>query len=92
MMDLVDPTISSVREHIDYAPRPKDFKGLRVGLVENSKKNSEELLCSLADKLRATYDMKMEVLLHKPQRAPLTDAQLAALKGAVDFVVTGVGD
>ena len=91
-MDLVDPTISSAREHIDYAPRPRDFRGLRIGLVENSKKNAEQVLCSVADKLRATHDMKLEVLLHKPQRAPLTDAQLAALKGSVDFVITGVGD
>jgi hypothetical protein len=92
MMDLVDPTISSVREQIDYAPRPKDFSGLRVGLVENTKKNSEALLCNLAERLRTAHDMKVELLLHKPQRAPLTDAQIAALKGRVDFVVTGVGD
>jgi len=36
--------------------------------------------------------MTVEVLLHKPQRAPLKDTQVAELKGRVDFAIAGVGD
>jgi hypothetical protein len=30
--------------------------------------------------------------VHKPQRAPLDDEQLAQLKGRTDFAIAGVGD
>lgn len=92
MLGLLDPTIATAREKMDYAPRPKNLKGLRIGLVENTKKNSEEVLRKLGEKLEAAHGMKVEVLVHKPQRAPLKDAQIAELKGRTDFAITGVGD
>lgn len=92
MMDFVDPTITTARERIDYVPRPKNLKGLRIGLIENTKKNAEAVLRNVAEKLEARYGMKMEVLVHKPQRAPLKEAQIAELKGRADFSIAGVGD
>lgn len=92
MSDILDPTIATAREPIDYAPRPRDLRGLRIGLVENTKKNSEAVLRELARKLEARHGMKLEVLLRKPQRAPLEDAQIAQLRGRTDFAITGVGD
>jgi hypothetical protein len=32
------------------------------------------------------------VLVHKHQRAPLKEAQIAELKGRADFIIVGVGD
>ena len=92
MMDILDPTIATAREHIDYAPRPKSLKGLRVGLIDNTRKNSEAMLRKLAEKLEAAHGIRMEVLVHKHQRAPLKDDQIADLKGRTDFVIAGVGD
>lgn len=92
MMDILDPTIATAREHIEYIPRPKSLRGLRIGLIENTKKNSEAVLRKVAEKLEAAYGMNVEVLVHKPQRAPLKDAQVAELKGRTDFAITGVGD
>ena len=92
MLDFVDPTISTAREPIDYAARPKNLHGLRIGLIENTKKNAEEVLRKVAEKLRDGYGMSVHVMVHKAQRAPLKDAQIAELKGKVDFVVSGVGD
>ncbi len=92
MLGILDPTIATAREQIDYVQRPKSFAGLRIGLVENTKKNAEEVLRKVAEKLEARHGMRMEVLLHKPQRAPLKDGQIAELKGRVDFAITGVGD
>jgi hypothetical protein len=92
MIDLMDPTIPVGREHIDYVPRPRSLNGLRIGLIENTKANSEAVLRKLAEKLATIHGMKMEVLVHKPQRAPLKDSQLAELAGKVDFAITGVGD
>jgi hypothetical protein len=89
MLGILDPTIATAREHIDYTQRPKDLAGLRIGLIENTKKNAEEVLRKVAEKLEARHGMRVEVLLHKP---PLKDGQIAELKGRVDFAVTGVGD
>ena len=92
MIDLVDPTISGGREELSYAPRPKSLRGLRIGLVENTKRNSEVVLRKVAERLATSHGMMLEVLVHKPQRSPLKDAQIAELTGKVDFAITGVGD
>jgi len=91
MSDILDPTIASAIKSIDYVARPKDLKALRIGLVENSKKNSEAVLQKISEKLEALHGMTMQVLVHKQQREPLDEAQLGQLKG-VDFVIVGVGD
>jgi hypothetical protein len=92
MRDILDPTIATAREPIGYVPRPQSLRGLRIGLVENTKKNAEAVLKKLAEKLESAHGMQVEVLVHKPQRAPLRDEQLAELKGRIDFAIAGVGD
>ena len=92
MLDILDPTIATAREHIDYVPRPQSLRGLRVGLIDNTRKNSEAVLRKVAEKLAAAHGIGMEVLVHKHQRAPLKDDQIAEFKGRTDFVIAGVGD
>jgi hypothetical protein len=92
MIDILDPTIASEREQIDYVPRPQKLQGLRIGLIENTKKNAEAVLLKLAEKLKVEHGITVEILLHKPQRAPLTEQQIADLKGRTDFAIAGVGD
>ena len=92
MFGILDPTIESARDEIDYVARPQQLKGLRIGLIENTKKNAEAVLRRVAERLATEHSMKLEVVVHKAQRAPLKDAQLAELKGRTDFVIAGVGD
>lgn len=92
MLGILDPTIATARERIAYSVRPQNLKGLRIGLVENTKKNSEAVLRALVQKLESAHGMTVAVLVHKPQRAPLKDAQVAELQGRVDFAIAGVGD
>jgi hypothetical protein len=92
MLEILDPTIATVREPIAYVPRPRKLEGLRVGLIDNTRKNSREVLLALAERLQSTHGMSVQVILQKHQRAPLADAQLAALKGQIDFAIAGVGD
>jgi hypothetical protein len=92
MLDILDPTVSTAPERIPYVQRPQNIKGLRIGLIENTRKNSEPLLKVLAAKLHDLHGMQVEVLLHKHQRAPLADAQLGELRGRIDFAIVGVGD
>jgi hypothetical protein len=91
-MSLLDPTMATEEEPIDYAPRPASLRGLRIGLIENTKKNAEAVLRKLAEKLETAHGMTAEVLVHKPQRAPVKDAQIAELKGNTDFAIAGIGD
>ena len=92
MLDILDPTIATTRERIDYVARPKTFEGLRVGLVDNTRKNSEAVLRKVAEKLATAHGIKLDVLIHKHQRAPLKADQIAHLKANSDFVIAGVGD
>ena len=91
-MNIVDPTMMTEQDHIEYAPRPKNLRGLRVAIIENTKKNSELVLLKLAAKLQDVHGMKMQLLMHKPQRDPLRDAQLEELIGEADVAISGVGD
>lgn len=92
MIDLLDPTIATERERIDYVLRPKSLKQLRLGVIENTRKNSEAMLRKLAEKLERAHGITLELLIHKHQRAPLTDDQIGELKGKIDFAIAGVGD
>ena len=51
MTDILDPTIATEREYIDYVARPAQLRGLRIGVIENTKKNSEAVLRTVAEKL-----------------------------------------
>ena len=92
MLGILDPTISTPRDEIAYAPRPKSLKGMRIALIENTEKNAEAVLNLVTRKLTDLHGMKVEVLVHKPQRAPLTVEQIAQLKGRTDLAIAGVGD
>ena len=92
-MEIFDPTVSPVEEKIEFVPRPQNLNGLRVGLIENSKHNSDVLLLKIADRLMARYRTEM-VMLYRKQSASdyVTDEALDALKKKADFVLTGIGD
>jgi hypothetical protein len=91
-LNLLDPTIATAEEPIDFVPRPQHLGGLRIGLIENTKKNAEAVLRKLTEKLATAHGMTVDVLLHKHQRAPIKEAQIAELKGQIDFAIAGVGD
>lgn len=92
-LEIFDPTVSAVKEKITFAPRPQNLNGLRVGLVENSKHNSDVLLLKIADRLKARYEIEM-ALLHRKESASdyVTEAAIEDLKKKADFVIAGIGD
>ena len=81
MLDILDPTMVTGREHIAYASRPGNLQNLRIGLIENTKRNAQEILLKVAEKLNVLHGMNVEVLLHKHQRAPLKESEIAELAG-----------
>ena len=92
-MEIFDPSTSPEREAIDYAPRPENLRGLRVGLVENTKFNSDKILLKIADRLAAKHGMEMVMLSRKQSAsASVEEAAVADFKTKADFVLAGVGD
>jgi hypothetical protein len=92
LSEILDPTIPRPEQRIDYVPRPGDLSGLRIGLIDSTKKNSGTVLRKIAAELESRYGMKLKVVVQKHQRAPLLEEQIAALKGETDFAIVGVGD
>jgi hypothetical protein len=92
-LEIFDPTVSPVKETISYAPRPKSLKGLKVGLVENTKHNSDVLLLKIAERLKMEFEIEMVSLYHKKSASDyLTDETIADLKQKADFAIAGIGD
>jgi len=92
--NLFDPTGSNAGAvAIRFAPRPKDLKSLRVGLVENTKFNSEKLLKLVGERLKDRYGVTVVHLAHKQSAGHgVNAADIKEFKTKADFVVAGVGD
>jgi hypothetical protein len=91
---VFDPTVSpAMPVTFSYTPRPRSLRGLRVGLVENTKFNSEVILRKIAERLAAQYQIDMAHLDHKKSSGhSVTPAAIALLQQKTDFVLAGVGD
>ena len=90
---LFDPTAMPVGRDVKLAPRPLRLDGLRIGLVENTKFNSDVLLRRLADWLGLLHGMTVARMVRK--RSPsheVDEASLEVLRAQADFVVSGIGD
>ncbi|HET9922535.1 MAG TPA: hypothetical protein VFS98_00270 [Methylomirabilota bacterium] len=92
-MKLFDPTSKPVERAIKLAPRPASPRGLRLGLVDNTKFNSDTLLNKLAARLAARHHMTVSATNRK--RSPsheIDEAGVAALRAQTDLVISGIGD
>ncbi len=92
-IQIYDPTIETKSRRIDFVPRPQSLAGLRVGLVDNSKFNSDQVLERIAKILEQDYG----VIAHRMRRKrsagiPASPEIIAEFKANCDFVVAGVGD
>ena len=92
-MKLFDPTSGPVQREVEGAKRPESLKGLRLGLVENTKFNSDTLLRKLAERLARRHGTTVAVTNRK--RSPsheIDEAAIRALRSQADLVVSGIGD
>jgi len=92
-MKLFDPTSGPVKREVEIAKRPASLKGLRLGLVDNTKFNSDTLLRKLAERLARRHGMTVAVTNRK--RSPsheVDEAAIRALRSQADLVVSGIGD
>ena len=90
---VFDPTLPSETQEFAYAPRPGSFRGLRVGLVENTKFNSKELLCKVAERLEQQHGIRLVSVNRKQSSGHAVSQEAIALfRQQVDIVLAGVGD
>lgn len=88
---VFDPTIPSPPATGGLAPRRPELRGKRVGLLENSKRNSDRILERVGDHLKAS-GTEVVGLWRKPTTFPVEQAILDEMVAQCDLVVTGVGD
>jgi hypothetical protein len=90
---VFDPTMPLETTPFSYAPRPASLQGLRLGLVENTKFNSKELLCKVAERLEQRHGMRMVYLERKKSSGhAVSEEAISLFRQQVDLVLSGVGD
>ena len=92
-IQIYDPTTEVTGRRIAFVPRPKSLEGLRIGLVDNTKHNSDQLLLRIAKLLERDHGAKAHVIRKKKSAgaAPHTEI-VEELKAGCDVIVAGVGD
>ncbi|MDP2398174.1 MAG: hypothetical protein Q8M53_07460 [Burkholderiales bacterium] len=92
-IQIYDPTTEVNSRKINFVPRPKSLKGLRVGLVDNTKHNSDQLLMRIAGILEKEHGAKSHVIRKKKSAGSAPSPEMIAeYKENCDIIVAGVGD
>lgn len=92
-LQIYDPTNDVKGRRINYAQRPKTLAGVRIGLVDNTKHNSDQLLLRIAHILEKEHGAKSHVIRRKTSSGAAPHAAIIEeYKGGCDVIVAGVGD
>lgn len=93
MIEVFDPTVEPREQPITYVARPESLKGKTVGLVENTKFNSDALLLRIGKILEEEYGVKHSILRRKHNSSvPAHQEIIEEFRREVDLVVAGIGD
>lgn len=92
-IQIYDPTTEVSPRHINYAPRPGTLEGVRIGLVDNTKHNSDQLLLRIAGILEREHGAQAHVIRRKKSAGAAPHAEIVEeYKAGCDVVVAGIGD
>ena len=93
-MRLVNPTGTSLSSgDFRLNDRPDTLSGKTLGLLENSKANSDKVLHELGQMLREKYDLKDIVYFGKHLASlPTKPDVVQDMLNKVDILITGIGD
>ena len=95
MTRILDPTLSDAAAPAarPRAPRPRDLRGLTVGLLANGKSNGMALLDGIAERLRERHGIGEVVRVAKTNAsAPVSEDDVEQLAKRCAVVVTAIGD
>ena len=93
-LQLVDPTGADPGSHpLTLAPRPVDLRGKRLGLLDNSKANSDVILRAISRLLNEEFEFADVCYVKKHSASlPPRPEVVAELHRHADMVIAGVGD
>jgi len=92
-LQVFDPTTEAKEQAIAFVPRPESLRNLRIGLVENTKYNSDTILLKVAAILEQEYGAKSHILTHKHNSSvPAHQEIIDEIKANCDVVIAGIGD
>jgi hypothetical protein len=92
-IQIYDPTIGTAGRNISFAARPKSLAGLRIGLVDNTKHNSDQMLLRIAGLLESKHGAKTHIIRKKKSAGAAPHAEIVEeFKAHCDVIVAGVGD
>jgi hypothetical protein len=93
MLTILVPTNAAQELHAERAARRSSLHGLRLGILDNGKPNSDRFLELLADNLVGTFGVRITTRLKKPAIGRLAPPEMVEqLVSNTDVTVTGVGD
>ena len=89
---LVDPTTQPQMARFARAPRLRDLTGKRIGLIDDSKENAQELLEELVAVLHQRFGVAEVVSHRKPSASkPATPDAIAQLAQTCDYAIVAIG-
>jgi len=92
-IEILDPTVEPRKQPLTYVPRPDSLAGKRIGLVENTKFNSDRLLLKIGEILKSEYGAAETRMWRKHNAGVPAHAEIIEeAKRTVDVVVAGIGD
>jgi hypothetical protein len=92
-VEILDPTVEPRQQPLTYVARPDSLRGKRIGLVENTKYNSDRLLQRIGDILVKEHGAASARMWRKRNSSvPAHDEIIDEARRGVDVVVAGVGD
>ena len=92
-LQVFDPTTEAKEQPIAFVPRPESLRNVRIGLVENTKYNSDKLLLRIAAILEKEYGAKSHIMRSKyASGVPAHKEIIDEYTTNCDVVIAGVGD
>lgn len=89
---VLNPTTESNKSETSLAPRLSTLEGKVLGVVNNSKRNSDVFIKHLVNKIKDSYNLKDVIWINKRNPSlPMDDNVLQQLK-LTHAVIAGVGD
>ena len=93
MIEVLDPTVEVSTQPVTFVPRPDSLAGKRIGLVENTKFNSDRLLQKIGDILVNEYGAADARMWRKKNASvPAHEEIIRELRATCDVMVAGIGD
>jgi hypothetical protein len=91
--EILDPTVEPRKQPLTYVPRPDSLKGKRIGLIENTKFNSDNLLVRIGEILKNEYGVAECKMWRKHNSSvPAHEEIIEEARRSVDCIVAGIGD